>query len=121
MDIGGDGGRDLTVHFIDWEYPENNTFTAISQFKVDYGIIGISGIDTDGTLLDFDYREVRAARAIIDNSRSVFLAADHTKFGRNAMVRLGGIGEIDALFTDRRPPAGLAEVISAAEVALHVA
>ena len=97
------------------------TIDFISQFKVDYGIIGISGIDVDGTLLDFDYREVRAARAIIDNSRSVFLAADHTKFGRNAMVRLGSIAEIDALFTDRRPPAGLAEIVAAAEVDLHVA
>ena len=97
------------------------TIDFISQFKVDYGIIGISGIDTDGTLLDFDYREVRAARAIIDNSRSVFLAADHTKFGRNAMVRLGSIVEIDGLFTDQQPPSGLSEVLTAAEVALHVA
>ncbi len=96
------------------------TIDFISQFKVDYGIIGISGIDIDGTLLDFDYREVRAARAIIDNSRSVFLAADHTKFGRNAMVRLGNIAEIDGLFTDRRPPSGLAEVIAASEVELYV-
>jgi DeoR family glycerol-3-phosphate regulon repressor len=96
------------------------TIDFISQFKVDYGIIGISGIDTDGTLLDFDYREVRAARAIIDNSRSVFLAADHTKFGRNAMVRLGNIAEIDCLFTDRRPPTGLAEIIAASDVDLHV-
>jgi DeoR family glycerol-3-phosphate regulon repressor len=97
------------------------TIDFISQFKVDYGIIGISGIDADGTLLDFDYREVRAARAIIDNARRVFLAADHTKFGRNAMVRLGSIAEIDGLFTDRPPPAGLAEIIAAAEVELHVA
>lgn len=97
------------------------TIDFISQFKVDVGIIGISGIDLDGTLLDFDYREVRAARAIMDNSRNVFLAADHTKFGRNAMVRLGNITEINSLFTDRQPPAGLAEVIAAAEVALHVA
>jgi DeoR family glycerol-3-phosphate regulon repressor len=96
------------------------TIDFISQFKVDYGIIGISGIDSDGTLLDFDYREVRAARAIIDNSRNVFLAADHTKFGRNAMVRLGSIAEINGLFTDQQPPAGLAEVIAAAEVELHV-
>ncbi|MCP4712275.1 MAG: DeoR family transcriptional regulator, partial [Planctomycetes bacterium] len=59
------------------------TIDFIQQFKVDYGIIGIGGIDEDGSLLDFDYREVRAARAIIDNSRNVFLAADHTKFGRN--------------------------------------
>ncbi len=97
------------------------TIDFINQFKVDFGIIGISGIDLDGTLLDFDYREVRAARAIMDNSRKVFLAADHTKFGRNAMVRLGNVAEIDDLFTDRQPPAGLAEVIAAAEVILHVA
>jgi DeoR family glycerol-3-phosphate regulon repressor len=97
------------------------TIDFIQQFKVDYGIIGISGIDTDGTLLDFDYREVRAARAIIDNSRRVFLAADHTKLGRNAMVRLGSIEEIDALFTDRQPPAALVEIMNGADVQLHVA
>jgi DeoR family transcriptional regulator, glycerol-3-phosphate regulon repressor len=98
-----------------------STIDFINQFKVDYGIIGISGIDLDGTLLDFDYREVRAARAIIDNSRRVFLAADHTKFGRNAMVRLGGIDEVDILFTDTAPPTALTEVLSASEVGLRVA
>ncbi|MFZ5572416.1 MAG: DeoR/GlpR family DNA-binding transcription regulator [Thermodesulfobacteriota bacterium] len=92
----------------------------IRQFKVDFGIIGISGIDLDGTLLDFDYREVRAARAIIDNSRSVFLAADHTKFGRNAMVRLGNLDEIDALFTDRHPPSALTDYLANTETRLHV-
>ncbi len=97
------------------------TIDFIQQFRVDYGIIGISGIDLDGTLLDFDYREVRAARAIIDNSRKVYLAADHTKFGRNAMVRLGSIGEIDALFTDRPPAESVTEALSASEVELHVA
>ncbi len=97
------------------------TIDFIQQFRVDFGIIGISGIDLDGTLLDFDYREVRAARAIIDNSRKVFLAADHTKFGRNAMVRLGSIGEIDALFTDRMPAEAVTEALSASEVELHVA
>ena len=97
------------------------TIDFIQQFRVDFGIIGISGIDLDGTLLDFDYREVRAARAIIDNSRKVFLAADHTKFGRNAMVRLGSIGEIDALFTDLPPVESVMEALSASEVALHVA
>jgi DeoR family glycerol-3-phosphate regulon repressor len=97
------------------------TVDFIQQFRVDYGVIGISGIDMDGALLDFDYLEVRAARAIIENSRKTLLAADHTKFGRNAMVRLGSLAEIDDLFTDRDPPAELAEVIHTAEVELHVA
>ena len=96
------------------------TIDFIQQFKVDYGIIGIGGIDEDGTLLDFDYREVRAARAIIDNSRNVFLAADHTKFGRNAMVKLGDINEIDALFTDQQLPHGLAEMMNTVDAKLFV-
>jgi DeoR family transcriptional regulator, glycerol-3-phosphate regulon repressor len=97
------------------------TIDLIRQFRVDFGVIGISGIDLDGTLLDFDYQEVRVAQAIIANSRQVFLAADHTKFGRNALVRLGALEDVDALFTDAPPPPTLRERIEAAEVALHVA
>ncbi|WP_420349667.1 DeoR/GlpR family transcriptional regulator [Pelagibius sp.] len=97
------------------------TLDAIRQFKVDIGIIGISGIDDDGSLLDFDYREVRAAQAIIGNSRRVFLVTDHTKFGRNAMVRLGHLDEIDAVFTDRPPSKAMREILKQADVALHIA
>ena len=97
------------------------TIDLIRQFRVDYGVIGISGIDLDGTLLDFDYQEVRVAQAIIANSREVFLAADHSKFGRNAMVRLGGLEDVDALFTDAPPPPELRQRIEASEVDLFVA
>lgn len=81
------------------------TLDFINQFRVDYGIIGISAIDPeDGSLLDYDYQEVRVAQGIISNSRNVFLAADHAKFGRNAMVRLGNISQVDCLFSDAKPP-----------------
>lgn len=92
----------------------------IKQFKVDFGIIGISGIDQDGSLLDFDYQEVRVARAIINNSRRVFLVTDHTKFSRNAVVRLGNISEIDALFTDQPPPEKINDLLQSAGVSLHL-
>ena len=97
------------------------TIDFIKQFKVDFGIIGISGIDLDGTLLDFDYREVRVSQAIIANSRKVLLVTDHSKFGRNAMVRLGPISEVDMLFTDRSPPEAMAELLAQAEVQVFVA
>jgi DeoR family transcriptional regulator, glycerol-3-phosphate regulon repressor len=97
------------------------TIDLISQFKVDVGIIGISGIDSDGILLDFDYREVRVAQAIIENSRRVFLVADHTKFGRNAMVRLGQIDQVSALFTDRSPPAPIRDLLEKHSVEIFVA
>lgn len=92
----------------------------ISQFKMDFGIIGISGIHADGSLLDFDYREVRVAQSIIANSGQVLLAADHSKFGRNAMVRLGSIEQADHVFTDARPPKEIIRTLKEHGVALHI-
>jgi DeoR family glycerol-3-phosphate regulon repressor len=80
------------------------TVDFIQQFKVDIGLIGISAIESDGTLRDYDYREVKVARAIIDHSREVWLAADHSKFNRPAMVELGQLSQVDMLFTDMQPP-----------------
>ncbi len=93
----------------------------INQFQMDFGIIGISGIHSDGTLLDFDYREVRVAQTIIANSRQVLLAADHSKFGRNAMVRLGKIAQADHFFTDQVPPAEIRQQLIDHQVELHIA
>lgn len=95
------------------------TIDFIGQFKVDYGIIGISSIDMEGALLDFDYHEVRVTQAIIDNSRQVFLVADHSKFNRPAMVRLGHIGQVDAFFTDRHPPSNFATLLAEHNVVLN--
>ncbi len=93
----------------------------IGQFKVDIGVIGISGIDADGSLLDFDYREVRVAQRIMENSAQVFLAADHTKFGRSAMCRSAHLDRVDAVFSDRAPPKAFRAALAAAEVAVHIA
>lgn len=88
------------------------TLDFISQFRLDFGILGISGVDSDGSLLEFDYHEVRTKRAIIENSRHVMLVVDHTKFGRNAMVNMGSISMVDAVYTDVLPPAGVLKVIT---------
>lgn len=97
------------------------TMDFINQFRVDFGIVGISGIDpNDGSLLDYDYQEVRVAQSIIQNSRTVFLAADHTKFGRNAVVRLGNITQVDCLFTDQTPPAKITKLLKDSDIDLKV-
>jgi len=92
----------------------------IDEFRVDIGVIGISGIDADGTLLDYDYDEVRAAQAIIRNARKVFLVADHTKFTRRPLVRLGSLSQISALFTDNAPPKAIRKLLTANGVSLHI-
>ncbi len=97
------------------------TVEFIRQFKVDIGLIGISGIESDGTLRDFDYREVNVARCIIEHSREVWLAADHSKFNRPAMVELARLGQVDMLFTDNEPPPPFPALLAEAGVQLTVA
>lgn len=73
----------------------------IRQFRVDFAVIGTSAIDEDGSLLDFDFREVKVAQAIMENARNVILVADSTKFSRTAPVRIGHISQINTFVTDR--------------------
>jgi len=88
----------------------------IENFKVDYAIIGSSAIDSDGSLLDFDFREVKVAQAIIKNARHVILVADSTKLERSAPVRIGHISQIDTFVTDVIADRELREVCVESEV-----
>ena len=92
------------------------TVDFIKQFKVDIGLIGISAIEADGTLRDYDYREVNVARAIIEHSREVWVATDHSKFNRPAMVTLAQLHQVDMLFTDAEPPVPFARLLAEAGV-----
>jgi DeoR family transcriptional regulator, glycerol-3-phosphate regulon repressor len=93
----------------------------IRQFKVDYAVIGTSAIDDDGTLLDFDYREVKVAQAIIECARKSILVADSMKLERTAPVRIGHISQLDYFVTDAAPAARLRDVCRHASVQVEIA
>lgn len=76
----------------------------IKQFKVDYAVIGVSAIDEDGSLLDFDFREVSVAQAIIANARHVILVADSIKLERTAPIRISHISQINTIVTNTNLP-----------------
>lgn len=88
----------------------------VRAFKVDFALVGASGVDADGTLLDFDVDEVRVAQTIIAHARSTILGVDRTKLGRAAPVRIAGLDAIDHFVTDRLDDAALAEACVAAGV-----
>lgn len=90
----------------------------IKQFKVDYAVIGTSAIDEDGALLDFDYREVKVAQAIIANARHVILVSDSTKFKRTAPVRIAHLSQVNTFITDRCPVPSVRQVCAESGVTL---
>jgi DeoR family transcriptional regulator, glycerol-3-phosphate regulon repressor len=97
------------------------TVDFIRQFKVDIALIGVSSIEADGTLRDFDLREVKVAQTIIAQAREVWLAADASKFNRPAMIELAKLSQIDCLFTDAEPPPPFPELLAQAQVRCEIA
>ncbi len=106
------------VRFRDGGIIGEATCDFISQFRMDYGIIGISGISNDGALLDFDFREVKVSQAILQHARHVILAADSSKFERHAMVEQGNISQVNCLVSDGKPPAPITDILSANDIDL---
>lgn len=97
-----------------------STVDFIDKFKVDFAVIGVSALDLDGTLLDFDFQEVRVTQSIIKNSRSVILVADSVKFERSAPNRVCDIGAIDYFITDNPPPTRFLEHCRKHEVTVKI-
>jgi DeoR family glycerol-3-phosphate regulon repressor len=97
------------------------TVEFVGQFKTDFCVVGVGGIDADGTLLDFDVREMRVSQAMMQHARQTIIAADSSKFGRNAMARLGRLEEAQLLVTDKPPPPAFRAFIKRSKVKLLLA
>lgn len=92
----------------------------IDNFKVDYAVIGCSAIDADGEFFDFDLREVRVAKAIVQHARSVILVTDSMKFERRAPIRIGHLSDIETLVTDSGIPEEAAALCREHQVRLEI-
>ncbi len=75
------------------------------NFKFDFAIIGCSGIDNDGDMLDYDLREVSVSRTIISQARRTFVVADASKFNITPPVKIASLKEVSRLYTDADVPA----------------
>lgn len=90
------------------------------QFKVDFAVIGVSAIDEDGALLDFDHREVQVTKTILAQARTRILVADAMKFSRRAPALVATLAELDVFVTDLMPPQNIVDLCAANDVELHV-
>jgi len=98
-----------------------STADFIKQFKVDYAVVGVSAIDNDGLLMDFDQREVMVSKAIFECSRKLILVADHIKFERTAPMVIGNITEIDILVTNNKPSPELIDICNSNNIEIVIA
>lgn len=90
----------------------------LERFRVGYGIFGIGGLSPEGDLLDFDFRDIGVSTTAMRISRRKYVALDHSKFDSAAMVLIGDIREVDAVFTDAPPPDMIRSLLAAHDVEL---
>ncbi|WP_299849806.1 DeoR/GlpR family DNA-binding transcription regulator [uncultured Roseovarius sp.] len=93
---------------------------SLENFKFDIAIIGCSGVDTDGELLDFDPQEVIVSRRALERSRGSILLADSSKFTRTAPVRIASISQIDTIISDKPLPTELSERCASLDTEIQI-
>ena len=93
----------------------------IENYRCDLHMTSIGGIDSEGNLLEYRDDEAVVGRAMLRNAWRAVLLADHTKFSRAAMSRLGHLSEINTLVTDRQPTPATTRLIRDAGCELIVA
>lgn len=92
----------------------------LDSFKFDLAVIGCSGIDPDGELLDFDLQEVIVSQRALARARSSIVLADGSKFTRTAPIRIASLADVDTIVTDAPLPTGLQSLCASADTEIHV-
>jgi DeoR family transcriptional regulator, glycerol-3-phosphate regulon repressor len=93
----------------------------VRQFRVRQAVISTTAIDARSGFMLHDLREAEFARAVIAQSDEVIVAADSSKFGRPAPIRIAPQGAFHRLITEARPPAEIDHALTEAGVEITVA
>lgn len=97
-----------------------STLTFIRQFHVQYAIVSVTAIDTQGRFMDAQPDDVSYTLAAFAQAERRVVVADHSKFGHTALVHAFGPDGLDLLVTDRAPPPAIAQVFAATELEISV-
>lgn len=93
----------------------------VQQFHLRFAVLSITAIDAQAGFLLQDLREAEFSRALMARAEETIVAADASKFGRAAPIRLAETGAVQRLVTDAAPPALVAMMLAAAGVAVTIA
>jgi len=79
-------------------------------------VLTIGALDGRTGAMDFNIDEAQVARAMIEQSQSVTILVDSSKFDQLASFEVCSLAQIDRVVCDRAPPPSLAEVMENAGI-----
>ncbi|WP_026884767.1 DeoR/GlpR family DNA-binding transcription regulator [Clostridium akagii] len=71
-----------------------------SELNIQKSFICAGGITAENGISDFNMQEVVTRKKIIERSKTIYVAADSSKFGRDVMISIAPLDKIDFIITD---------------------
>ncbi len=88
----------------------------MSRFRVRHAFISIGAISIEGGFMDGELSEAAIAAMALSRAEHRVVLTDSTKFGKNALVSVCALDEVDRLITEQLPDPGLGEALRLADV-----
>jgi DeoR family glycerol-3-phosphate regulon repressor len=81
--------------------------SALWDLRLDHALVSCTGIEADGSVMDFDRRKIAVKSAALAAASVTSLLATREKFGRSAFARIGHLDDFDHVITgqENRAPA----------------
>lgn len=92
----------------------------VKQFHADFTVISIGAITDTGIALEYNIDDVAITRAMIEQSRKLIIAMDHSKYTSHAPIALCKPVVIDEIYCDCYPDDTLAKIFKDNDVLFHL-
>lgn len=93
----------------------------IRSFRAHHAVLTIGALDGRTGAMDYNIEEAQIARAMVEQSRSVTILMDGSKFNQLASFEVCPLARIDRLVCDCPPPDALGEALQAGGVQVILA
>lgn len=92
-----------------------------SELNILKAFICASGITLEKGISDYNLEEAQTRKKIIDLSKEVYVAADHTKFGKDVTIGIASLDKIGYIITDRNIDRGFLQKFKTKRTSLIIA
>lgn len=112
-------GGELRAHDGGAFGPDARAF--VRQFRVRHAILSVAGVDAQAGFLLQDLPEAEFSRTIIACAEEAIIAADASKFGKTAPIKIAESEAFHRLVTDAPPPPDISDMLAEAGISVTLA
>ena len=98
----------------------STTTEELSRMRIDMVFLAATGVSVENGLTNTTYFEVSVKECAAKLNHALVLMADHTKFGRDALLSFCPLKNLSAVVTDRPLPAAFQKVLETNHVRILV-